>query len=94
MTRWIALNLGRRSLGDLLAEVEHRDDPRELHDQRDILCSISKIVTPRRVDRLDQRVSSSSVFLGIHPGGRLVEQEQAGTAGEGARDLRAGAASP
>src|SRR5262245_42940866 len=81
----IALHLLRRSLGDLLPEVQHRDDSRELHDQRHlVLDQQDRDAEP--VDMLDQRLELEGL-LGVHARGRLVEQQQAGTVGDGARDL-------
>ena len=75
ITRLVLLDFLRRPLGDLLAVVEHRDAIGDVHDHAHVvldhqhreLLFVSELVDEgREVRRL----------LRVHPGSRLVEQQQ------------------
>src|SRR5215510_6308772 len=83
----ISLDRLRRAFGDLLPEVQHRDDVRDLHDHRHIVLD--------QQDRLAEGPHSLDQFVdlvrlaGIHAGRRLVEQQEIRVRGERARHLQA-----
>src|SRR5262245_26301984 len=81
----ISLDRSETTLSNLLPEVQHRDSARELHDERQLVLD-QQDRHAAAIDLLDQRFELERL-LRVHAGRRLVEQEQLGRAGEGARDL-------
>src|SRR5579863_4841868 len=69
----IALDVRRRALGDLLAEVEHRDAVADAHHQPNIVLDqqYSDAAALERSDGIEQRHALGHV----HAGGRFVEQK-------------------
>src|SRR5579872_165677 len=69
----IALNVGRRAFGDLLAEIEHRDAVADPHHQPHIVLDQQYRDAPALEpgDRVQQR----HAFGHVHPGRGLVEQK-------------------
>src|SRR4030095_16027569 len=71
----IAANFSRRSFGNLLPEIEHRDAVRDRHDElHDVLdekyrdALVARQVDQQRVERRDLAIAQA--------GGRLVEQDE------------------
>jgi hypothetical protein len=81
------LDLPGAALGDLLAEVQHRDALGQAHHQiHGVLDQEDR--QPPRLQGAD--VLGETLLLGpAHARGRLVEQEQAGLSGQGPRHLQA-----
>src|SRR4029077_13424339 len=83
----VAAHLVGRALRDLAAEVEHRDHPAQAHDQLHVVLD-QHHRHPARADGPDQ-LGPGVALAPVQARGRLVEQEPAGPADEGAADLQA-----
>ena len=86
MTRGSARTTSGRALGDLLAVVEHRDPVADAHHDPHVVLDQQDRDPEVAADPADQ-VGHLARLDGVHPGRRLVEQEQPGVAGERAGDL-------
>ena len=84
----IALDLLRRALGDLLAEVEHDDAVRDRHDQLHVVLDQQHTDVALGVDALDQ-LGQLALLDRVGAGGRLVQQQDAGVRAQRAGDLEA-----
>mmetsp|Transcript_1047 Transcript_1047/g.2758 ORF Transcript_1047/g.2758 Transcript_1047/m.2758 type:complete len:297 (+) Transcript_1047:2737-3627(+) len=83
----VALHLGRRALGDLLAVVQHRHAVAQAHHQLHVMLDQQDgaAVLADAVDQLAQH----DLFGRIHAGGGLIERDQLGVGGQGPGDLQA-----
>src|SRR3954447_2284426 len=84
----IALDLGRRALGDLAAEVEHVNPVGKAHDQVHMVLDQED----REVERPANPANLSPELLHllvVQPPGRLVQQQELRARSEGARQLDA-----
>src|SRR6478609_2071198 len=82
----VALHLGWRPLGDLLAEIEHRDAIADPHDEPDVV--FDKQDGNAAVLEPCDGVEQCHAFGHVHAGGGLVEQEHVRLGSECARDLQ------
>ena len=79
------LDLGRRPLGDLHAVVEHRDAVGDAHHQAHVV--LDQQHRDAAVADLADQLHQVDRLARVHPGGRLVEQQQLRLGGEGPGDL-------
>ena len=84
----VALDLLRRALGDLLAEVEHHDAVRDRHHQLHVVLDEQHAHVALDVDALDE-LGEVALLGRVRAGGGLVEQQHAGVGAQGAGDLEA-----
>src|SRR5690606_5192322 len=82
---WMRLDLGRRPLCDLLAEIEHRDPVGDGHDQLHVV--LDEQDSDAAVADLSDAVIEGANFLGVHAGCRLVEQQELRLRRHGTRKL-------
>ena len=82
----VALDLGRRALGDALAVVEHRDALGDAHDDAHLVLDEQDGHAALVAQAADERRRLRRLG-GVHAGRRLVEQQQARPRGQGAGDL-------
>ena len=76
MTRWIVLDLLRRTLRDELAEVQHVDAVGNLHNQIHVVLDHENSQIECHSGSRSMNSVSSMGLLGIHAGSRLVQQQQ------------------
>src|SRR5262245_13982455 len=71
----ILLDLGGRTLGDLLAEVEHGHPVGDVHDHAHVVLDHHHREALHLLD-VEDEAHHVLRLLGVHPRGRLVEQQQ------------------
>ena len=86
MTRGFATDLLRRALGDLLAVVEDGDAVADAHDHLHVVLDEQDGQAQLGPQLVDERHHLGRLAR-VHPGGRLVEQQELGLAAERAGDL-------
>src|SRR5712691_2838237 len=86
LDRGIVLDLRRSALGDLLAEVEHRDAVGDAHHQLHHVFDEHDRDSFRT--QIENPLSQLSDLPGVHPGSRLVEQQELRPRSERARQLQ------
>src|SRR5215469_9558869 len=84
----IALDLGRRTFGDLDPVVEHGDVVRKPHDYFHVVLDEEDGETKLRWKSCE-KLGELDGLRGVHAGGRLIEQQKPGARRERARDLEA-----
>src|SRR4051794_1053255 len=82
----VLLDFGRRALRDELAEIEHGDAIRDVHDETHVVLDQQNGHAPRR-DGADQ-VGQAPGLAPVQAGSRLVEQEQLWFSGKRTRNLK------
>src|SRR6059036_1506874 len=82
----IALHLRRSALGDLPAEVEHRDAVGDAHHQLHHVFDEHDRDSFRA--QIDNPLSQQADLLGVHPGRGLVEQQEPRSRSERASELQ------
>ncbi len=82
----IALDLRRRAFGDLVPVVEHGHLVGDAHDYFHVVLDEQNGQVEIATQAVDE-AGHLRRLLRIHPRGWLVEEEQLGLAGQGARDL-------
>ena len=86
MTADVGAHLGRRTLRDLLAVVEHGDPVADAHDHLHVVLD-QQDGQAQTLAKLADEVGQLARLLRVHAGGRLVEQEELGLGGQGPGDL-------
>ena len=81
-------HLVRLSLGDLAAEVEHDHPVRDVHDHADVVLDHDHRHPPLLVE-VEDVAGHVLLLFQVHPGHRLVEQDQLRLQGDGAGQLDA-----
>ncbi len=84
--RPVLLDLGRRTVSDLAAEIDHADQIRHAHHQLDVVLDQEDGVAAA-ADLFD-KVRQVPRFRGSQAGGRFVEHEKRRLRGKGAGDLQ------
>ena len=82
------MHLGRRAVGNQPTEVEHRDPVRDAHHHAHVVLDQDDR-NAQRVPDLQDRLGRATGLLGVHPGNRLIEQEQVWLGAERPGDLDA-----
>src|SRR3954447_19211321 len=71
----VGLDFSRRALGDLATEIDHRDTAGNLHHEAHVVLD-EEHCDAAGVNTLDN-VGERRGLLGVEPGSRLVEEQQA-----------------
>src|SRR5689334_4672454 len=84
----VPAHLVGRAVGDLASIVEHYDALRDIHDHAHVVLDQHDGGAVMVVD-VEDEAAHVLLFLEVHPGHRLVEEEQRRLGGQGAAELDA-----